>query len=97
MIRAVACSLAVFLAILPAIDSVACPDGCTDAGRIECGWQTEASPTLDACGLCLNAVAVRCAVSPVEPVQRVTPGGSFAVFHLLSFPPRSLDRPPRSW
>jgi hypothetical protein len=81
--------------VLPAIDFVYCPDGCTDTNRAQCAWQSDVASAIGACGLCVNAVAVHCAVMPVQPVQRLTPLGAAAVFDLASILPDAIDRPPR--
>jgi hypothetical protein len=81
--------------MLPAIDFVYCPDGCTDTNRAQCAWQSDVASANGVCGLCVNAVAVRCAMMPVQPVQRLTPIGATAVFDLASIPPHAIDRPPR--
>jgi hypothetical protein len=83
------------LGVLPAIDFVYCPDGCTETNLARSAWQTDVAAANGACGLCVNAVAVRCALIPVQPVQRLTPLGTTAVFDLASIPPDSIDRPPR--
>jgi hypothetical protein len=80
---------------LPAIDFVYCPDGCTNANRPQCAWQTDAGIGNGACGLCVNAVAVHGAVMPVQPIDRLTRLGTPAAFDPASIPPHSIDRPPR--
>ena len=83
------------LGVLPAIDFVYCPDGCTDTHPAQGAWQTDVASANGACGLCVNGVAVPCAVMPVQRVQRLTPLGTTAVFDLASIPPDAIDRPPR--
>src|SRR6266404_6137363 len=84
------------LSLLPAIDVVCCPDGCTDAGRSHAGWQHDVGAAHDGCGLCMNAVAVTSASKRVEPNVRLTPMQNVLILNPASTPPRSLDRPPRA-
>jgi hypothetical protein len=83
------------LGVLPAIDFVYCPDGCTDTNRAQSAWRTDVASATGACGLCVNAVAVHCTVMPVQPVQRLTPLETTTVFDLAWIPPDVIDRPPR--
>jgi hypothetical protein len=80
---------------LPAIDSVYCPDGCTDGSRSATGWHVDEAPECEACGLCVNAVAVHGAVATGQPAQRFIPLSSALALENVSIPLRSIDRPPR--
>jgi hypothetical protein len=81
--------------VLPAIDAVYCPDGCTDANQPRCTWQANVCGASGSCGLCINAVALHCALVSVDAVERLTVIGTTVAFGLVSVPPRAVDRPPR--
>jgi hypothetical protein len=87
--------LLLLIVALPAIDSVYCPDGCTDSSRSAPGWHADEAPDHHACGLCLNAVAVHPAVVTGEPIQQFIPLPSALPLENVSIPLRSIDRPPR--
>jgi hypothetical protein len=91
--------LAVWLLLLtvalPAIDSVYCPDGCTDGSRSATGWHADDASDCQPCGLCVNAVGVHRAVVTGEPTQRFIPLASGLALENVSIPLRSIDRPPR--
>ena len=58
--RAIAIALLGLIGLLPAVDTVACPDGCSNAVHATAGWQTtDACAIASACGLCVNAFFVR--------------------------------------
>jgi hypothetical protein len=80
---------------LPAIDSVYCPDGCTDSSPSAAGSHVDDASDCHACGLCENAVAVHRAVVTGEPTQRFIPLPPASPLENASIPRRSLDRPPR--
>jgi hypothetical protein len=92
-------SLAIWLLLLtvalPAIDSVYCPDGCTDSSRSAMSWHADEAADSQSCGLCVNAVAVHRAVAIGEPTQRFIPLASALALEDVSIPLRSIDRPPR--
>ena len=81
--------------VLPAIDIVYCPDGCTENNRSAAAWHTNEVSTGQACGLCVNAVAVHSSVVVVEPAQRFIPLPSVIPPESVSIPLQSIDRPPR--
>jgi hypothetical protein len=87
--------LLVLTVALPAIDSVYCPDGCTDSSRTAPGWRSGEAPDSQACGLCVNAVAVHRAVVTGEPTQRFIPLPPASPLENASIPRRTIDRPPR--
>jgi hypothetical protein len=87
--------LFVLIVALPAIDSVYCPDGCTDSSRAAYGWHADGPSDRQACGLCVNAVAVHRAVVTGEPTQRFIPLPTAIPLESASVPRRSIDRPPR--
>jgi hypothetical protein len=80
---------------LSAIDSVYCPDGCTDGGRSAIGWHADEGSDRQACGLCVNAVAVHRAVVTGEPTQQFLALPPAIPLENASIPRRSIDRPPR--
>jgi hypothetical protein len=90
----VACLLAL-LALLPAVDSVYCPDGCSDSGRTRYAWQTDVSAAADGCGLCLNGVAVSSPPQHVAPAQRIHPAPEPRMNGAVLSIPRPIDQPPR--
>ena len=90
-----AACLFVLMAMLPAIDTVYCPDGCSDAGRAWSTWQRDVATAAGGCGLCLNGVAVSSPAQYSPPTRRVQP---VPTAHLGSFVltvPRPIDQPPR--
>jgi hypothetical protein len=87
--------LLLLIVALPAIDSVYCPDGCTDSSRSAHGWHADEAPGRHACGLCVNAVAVHRAVVTGEPTHRFIPLPSALALDDVSILLRSIDRPPR--
>ena len=95
MRRPVAVSLLLLIVALPAIDFVCCPDGCTDGSRSATGWHADQASDRQACGLCLNAVAVHCAVVTGEPAQQNIPLPSALALQNVSIPLPSIERPPR--
>lgn len=95
MPRPLAIWLLLLIVALPAIDSVYCPDGCTDSGRSATRWHADEASDQQACGLCVNAVAVHRAVVTGEPAYAFIPLPSALAFEDLSIPLRSIDRPPR--
>jgi hypothetical protein len=95
MPRPLAVWLLLLIVALPAIDSVYCPDGCTDSSRSASGWHADEASDRQACGLCVNAVAVHRAVVTGEPTQRFIPLPSALALENVSSPLRSIDRPPR--
>jgi hypothetical protein len=92
-------SLAIWLlsliVALPAIDLVYCPDGCTDANGSAAVWHTDDASAQQACGLCLNAVAVDCSIVTAEPAQRFIQLSPAIALDHVSISLRSVDRPPR--
>jgi hypothetical protein len=95
MPRPLAVWLLLLTVALPAIDSVYCPDGCTDSGRSAMSWHADEASDRQACGLCLNAVAVHRAVVTCEPTQRFIGLPPAIPLENASIPRRSIDRPPR--
>jgi hypothetical protein len=87
--------LLVLMALLPAVDSVYCADGCADAGRTRCAWQSDISAAADGCGLCLNGLAVSSPPPHVVTTRRIQPAPAPRVSGLMSAIPRPIDRPPR--
>jgi len=90
----VACLL-VLIALLPPVDIVCCADGCADAGRTRCAWQTDISAAADGCGLCLNGLAVSSPPPNVVGMRRLQPAPAPGVSSLISAIPRPIDQPPR--
>jgi len=90
----VAC-LFVLMALLPAVDSVYCADGCADAGRTRCAWQTDVSAGADGCGLCLNGLAVSSPPPHIVPARRIQPALAAVISSLIPAIPRPIDQPPR--
>jgi hypothetical protein len=95
MPRPLAVWLLLLIVALPAIDSVYCPDGCTDSSRSATGWHPDEASERQGCGLCVNAVAVHRAVVVGEPTERFIPLASALALENVSSPLRSIDRPPR--
>jgi hypothetical protein len=95
MPRPLAVWLLLLIVALPAIDSVYCPDGCTDSNRAATAWHADEASDRQACGLCLNAVAVHCAVVTGEPAQQFILLPSALALENVSIPLPSIERPPR--
>jgi hypothetical protein len=87
--------LLALMTVLPVVDIVYCPDGCTEAGRTACAWQSAAAAQADGCGLCLNGVAVSSPAPYVAPVQRIHPLPAPRACGLVRAVPRPIDQPPR--
>ncbi|HEV8209802.1 MAG TPA: hypothetical protein VGP77_06755 [Vicinamibacterales bacterium] len=87
--------LFVLMVLLPAVDSVYCADGCADAGRTRCAWQTDVSAAADGCGLCLNGLAVSSPPPPIVPTRRIQPAPAPRISGLIPSIPRPIDQPPR--
>jgi hypothetical protein len=88
-------SLLVLMALLPAVDIVCCADGCADAGRTRCAWQTDISAAADGCGLCLNGVAVGSPRPHIGPTRRIQPAPAPRISGLIPSITRPIDQPPR--
>jgi len=93
--RIIVVAFVTLLSVLPSVDVLYCPDGCSDMARTESAWQHCVPHVGDECGLCLNGVAVHrdmAIIEPIQPFVDVTPRVSAT---LIPIPPRSLGRPPR--
>jgi hypothetical protein len=92
------CAVALFalIAVLPAIDAVYCPDGCTDADRDAPSCQANASGAHGDCGLCVNAVAVQFAIPRVAPLSHPIAIEKPSPTMIVKIAPRLVDRPPRA-
>ena len=88
----VAC-LFVLMALLPALDTVYCSDGCADASRTQCSWQTDAAA--NGCGLCLNGLAVSTPPPHAMATRRTQPAPAPRLGGLIPSIPRPIDQPPR--
>ena len=84
------------LAVLPPIDAVYCPDGCTDMDSAACAWHGVVTASHAACSLCLNAVAVHATMTRVDPPAELIATVAQPPSTFVSIPLRSVDRPPRS-
>jgi hypothetical protein len=94
--RALAILLLGLIGVLPSIDAVACPDGCSDATHAGASWERgERCAGTAGCGLCLNGCYV-----PGHPSIAIGPDC------LAPMPPppptdlpladsASIERPPR--
>jgi len=94
--RKFAAMVIALLVLLPAVDTVVCPDGCTDVIHhsltVERGTNRAAG---GACGLCLNARFAPCDTAFVEGLTGETP---MIVAVSVDSPVgivRVIDRPPR--
>jgi len=86
--------LIVAFSVLPGVDAVYCPDGCTDIDHAQCAWQSNVGSAIS-CGLCVNAFAVHRTPAALDTVQRLTTFFTAAGLDFVSIPPRDIDRPPR--
>jgi hypothetical protein len=93
--RAFAAYLLALMTVLPVVDIVYCPDGCTDAGRTGSAWQGDVSAQADGCGLCLNGVAVSSPAPYVAPVERIQAWPLPPSSDFILTVPRPIDQPPR--
>jgi hypothetical protein len=97
MRRTAAIVLLALVGILPAVDAVACPDGCTDATHSAPSWEAAAvCSQAPGCGLCLNAQFVHRHESILIRIERALPLSILIAPRPVSLAPPSLDRPPRA-
>jgi len=92
--RACTIVLAVLLAVLPAIDTVACPDGCSRPVHVASVWH-QRDARAGACGLCLNASFVHRALVVVLDSARVVFTRPSSTRACVSPADRPLERPPK--
>jgi hypothetical protein len=88
-------ALLALIVLLPAVDAVFCPDGCAEAGRTRCAWQTDLSAAADGCGLCVNGVAVHGAPPYIAPSQRIQAARAPRAIGAVLTVSRPIDQPPR--
>jgi hypothetical protein len=93
--RVLAAMLLVLAATLPVIDTVSCPDGCTEAHHefIDAGSCTGSHDA--ACLLCVGGYGIARAASILIAADSVSPLAVPPSPHIISNTPPSLDRPPR--
>jgi hypothetical protein len=91
----IAALLLAALTLLPAMDAVHCPDGCTDRDHSPYACQYNVSGAHGACGLCSNAVAIRKAIARLDPPSEPVAIDAPSAMTFISNPLRSVDRPPR--
>jgi hypothetical protein len=83
------------LFVVPTLDLVACPDGCTDAAYPASVHQNDVTAAHGLCNLCVNAIAADGVAPPVERLVRLAPVATPKPCDLPSPPPPTLERPPR--
>ena len=94
--RIVLVCLLTLMAVLPAIDVVYCPDGCTDAGRTQSAWHGHVvGHAGSGCGVCMNGVAVSSPAPYVAPAQRTQSLAAPRARRPVRTMPRQVDQPPR--
>ena len=92
VLRLVAVALVVIIASVSAVDSVSCPDGCTDAPATE---QHESDSSDVGCLLCAGSIEVT-AAGVVLVDSHNTPASSPIRDRVLNVPVAPPDHPPRS-
>jgi hypothetical protein len=85
----------VALSVMPAVDLIACPDGCTDAASQLSIHQSDAMGAHTACNLCVNGIAVDRVETPVANLVRLAPIARSRPYGILASPPPLVDHPPR--
>jgi hypothetical protein len=96
MRRAVAIALLGLIGLLPAVDAVACPDGCRNAVHATASWEaTDACAIASGCGLCVNAFFVRRDVIVARRCDCVVAMLVVAAPNLPAAVLASIERPPR--
>ena len=96
MRRAIAIALLGLIGLLPAVDAVACPDGCSNAGHATASWQTtDACAFAGACGFCVNAFFVHRDVIVARRCDCVAAMVVVAAPDLRATVLASIERPPR--
>jgi len=93
--RLAAACLVAALFVVPTIDLVACPDGCTDAAYSLSLHHSDVTGARGACNLCVNAIAADGVAALIERLTRLTPLARSSTHDLLSSPPPLVERPPR--
>ncbi|HZS60284.1 MAG TPA: hypothetical protein VFA43_13495 [Gemmatimonadaceae bacterium] len=97
MRTALAVLLVALVAVLPAMDVVACPDGCSNPVHSDASWTgADTGGSTAACGLCLNAFFLARDVTSVRHRARVVLAPVVPRLVCLAGDPPSFDRPPRS-
>jgi len=97
MRTALAILVVALLAVLPAMDVVACPDGCSRPFHSDASWTgADTCGSTAACGLCLNAFFLARYVTRVRHGVRAVPAPAVPRLTCLAGDPPSFDRPPRS-
>ena len=94
--RLAAVAVLVVIAVLPVIDSISCPDGCTDALHATSSWEhSERCGGTGGCGVCLNASYVQRDAFLVVPLNRIVGITAARISQLPSPDSDSVERPPR--
>ena len=94
--RIVATLLVAFIALLPAVDSLACPDGCSNPMRVQTRLDRDgAAVPAAACGLCLNASFVHRNPGLALRCERILTVIAERPIAIVSVAPRQIERPPR--
>ena len=96
MRRTVAILIVALFGALPVIDTVACPDGCTDATHSTASWErVENGAVVASCGLCLNAFFIHRTVMGVTRSERLVLTIVAGVIDSSTAAPHIVERPPR--
>ena len=99
MRRACAILFVGLIGVLPAVDTLVCPDGCADLTHAASSWEHAGNCTLaGTCGLCLNAFFVYRHVATVNhptgvisTVVAVSPSLQFVTPLIVERPPRLIS------
>jgi len=94
--RAFAILLLTLIAVLPAIDAIACPDGCSDPAHSSTTLEAASTCAATACGLCLNSCFVHCDHARILPTQRYVTAMPQLFADMTFVPRRAPERPPRA-
>jgi hypothetical protein len=87
--------LLVLAATLPVIDTVSCPDGCTEGRHELTGRGSETGSHEGACLLCAGGYGIANIATAQIAFDFVSPLSVPAPPRIISKTPRSLDHPPR--
>jgi hypothetical protein len=94
--RVLAIVLLTFAALLPAVDVIACPDGCSDAAHTAVSWERgERCVPRGGCGICVNACYLHQDAPIAIGLDRDAPVAVLAATNLPPVDLSSAERPPR--
>jgi hypothetical protein len=93
--RGIAAILLVLTCTIPVLDTLACPDGCTNASRQVMGVASSDTVHEGTCVLCLGGYAVTVISQVMASSDRLSPLSVVPASGFISNTPSSLDRPPR--